>query len=401
MPAAGASRVSRPAASVRSDTRVAAPLPLTLYVHLPWCVRKCPYCDFNSHEARGPVPERAYVDALISDLDLALPELAGRDFATVFFGGGTPSLFAPESVSRLLDYLRQRGRLCAGAEVTLEANPGTADAAHFRGYLDAGVTRLSVGIQSFDDSCLESLGRIHDSGAARRAAQLAAELFDNFNLDLMYCLPGQTPAGAARDIADALRFNPPHLSCYQLTLEPNTVFARYPPPLPGEAAQAAIERRVHAALAAAGYRHYEVSAHARPGRECRHNRHYWEFADYLGIGAGAHSKLTINGSVRREARVRTPESYLRRVHEGRQVADCRILDQDDLLAEFMMNALRLTDGFPVPLVGARTGLSAESWLAPLKRAEERGLLQVSDKHVKPTSLGQRYLNRLTAEFLPA
>jgi len=363
-------------------------------------VRKCPYCDFNSHEPRGPIPERAYVDALLADLDGALPELAGRPFASVFFGGGTPSLFSPESIGRLLEHLRRRCSLAADAEVTLEANPGTADEEHFRGYRDAGVNRLSLGIQSFDDNCLQVLGRIHGADDARRAARLAADVFGNFNLDLMYGLPGQTPAGAARDVTEALRFGPSHLSCYQLTLEPNTVFAKYPPALPDEVAQAAIERSVHDTLAAAGYRQYEVSAHAKPGRECRHNRHYWEFADYLGVGAGAHSKLTAGGSVRREARVRAPEAYLRRTTEGRQVADRRTLEPPDLLAEFMMNALRLTDGFPVALLRARTGLRSASWRLQLERGATRGLLQLNDEQIAATRLGRRYLNQLAAEFLP-
>jgi oxygen-independent coproporphyrinogen-3 oxidase len=388
------------AATVTGDEPVAAVPPLTLYMHLPWCVRKCPYCDFNSHAPRGPIPERAYVDALLADLDRALPELTGRPFATVFIGGGTPSLFSPAAVARLLERLRRDGKLCADAEITLEANPGTADEEHFRGYRDAGVNRLSVGIQSFDDTCLQALGRIHDADDARRAAQLAADTFDNFNLDLMYGLPGQTPTSAARDLSEALSFGPPHLSCYQLTLEPNTVFAKYPPQLPGEAVQAAIERRVHDILAVAGYRHYEVSAHATDGRECRHNRHYWEFADYLGIGAGAHSKLTIGGSVRREARVRSPDGYLGRVAAGRQVAERRKLDATDLVAEFMINALRLRDGFDLALVNERTGLPVASWRPQLERAARRGLLRSTGEHVAPTPLGRRYLNELAAEFLP-
>ena len=383
----------------RSVYRWIEPPPLTLYVHLPWCVRKCPYCDFNSHEPRGPIPERAYVDALITDLDHASLQLVGRPFATVFFGGGTPSLFSPDSIGRLLEHLRRGGRLGADAEVTLEANPGAVDEEHFRGYRDAGVNRLSLGIQSFDDNCLQALGRIHDADDARRAARLAADVFGNFNLDLMYGLPGQTPAGAARDVSEAHRFGAPHLSCYQLTLEPNTVFAKFPPPLPDEGAQAAIEQRVDQTLAAAGYLHYEVSAHARPGRECRHNRHYWEFGDYLGIGAGAHSKLTIDGSVRREARVRAPDGYMGRVADGRQVAERRDLDAADLLAEFMMNALRLRHGFPLALLSERTGLTAASCRAQLVRAAERGLLQLSNDHVTATRLGRRYLNQLTAEFL--
>lgn len=387
-------------AKAGGDQPVVQSPPLTLYVHLPWCIRKCPYCDFNSHELRVPIPEQPYADALLADLEQALPPLGGRPFATVFLGGGTPSLFSPASIDRLLGYLRRGGHLQADAEITLEANPGTADEDHFRGYRDAGVNRLSLGVQSFDDTCLQALGRIHDAGDAFRAAQLTADIFDNFNLDLMYGLPGQTPEGAARDVTAALTFGPAHLSCYQLTLEPNTVFAKYPPALPDEGAQAAIEQQVEDTLEAAGYSHYEVSAHAVPGRECRHNRHYWEFADYLGIGAGAHSKLTVDGGVYREARVRVPESYMHRVGDGRQVAQCRTLDATDLMAEFMMNALRLRNGFPLALLPERTGLNAASWRQRVDQAAARGLLRLTSSHVAPTRFGRRYLNQLAARFLP-
>lgn len=384
---------------MRGRESALVPPPLTLYVHLPWCVRKCPYCDFNSHEPRGRVPERAYLEALLVDLHGALPALGGRPFATVYFGGGTPSLFSPAAIGSVLEALRSAGLLLPDAEITLEANPGTADEEHFRGYRDAGVNRLSLGIQSFQDDALRALGRIHDADDARRAARLAADLFDNVNLDLMYGLPGQTVTAAAADIREAIALAPTHLSCYQLTLEPNTVFASFPPELPAEPAQAAIERGVKDTLAAAGYRHYEVSAHAKPGRECRHNRHYWEFADYLGLGAGAHSKLTSDDTVYREARVRRPGGYMHRVGDGHHLAEVRNLDPADLLAEFMMNALRLRHGFPLALLSERTGLTASSIHEPLERAATRGLLELHDDRVCPTALGRRYLNQLIGEFL--
>lgn len=374
--------------------------PLTLYVHLPWCVRKCPYCDFNSHEVRGVIPEDDYLSALLHDLDSALPLLSGRSFETVFIGGGTPSLFSPRSIAKLLNRLRGLELLQTGAEVTLEANPGAADEGRFRGYRDAGVNRLSVGVQSFDDDCLQALGRIHGAQEARRAAEMAAAHFENFNLDLMYGLPGQTPESAAADAVQAIALGAPHLSCYQLTLEPNTVFAKYPPPLPPEHLQAAIEEGVHEQLAAAGYRHYEVSAHARPERECRHNRHYWEFADYLGIGAGAQSKLTHAGRVWREARVRGPDSYLRRVSSGTHVVESRELPVAQRVAEFMMNALRLSRGFRLDLMGERTGSPEPLYRDKLESIARQGFVDLGDEHVVPTALGRRYLNRALVEFLP-
>lgn len=375
-------------------------MPLTLYVHLPWCVRMCPYCDFNSHEPCGQLPERAYIAALVADLDASLPSLEGRRFATVFFGGGTPSLFAPESIGQLLDHLQARGCLTGDAEITLEANPGAADEAHFRGYREAGVNRLSLGVQSFDAGCLQALGRIHGPEEALRGAASAAEIFDNFNLDLMHGLPGQTVSRAADDVARALDFEPSHLSCYQLTLEPNTVFAKYPPVLPAEPVLEAIEQRMVQELQAAGYRRYEVSAYAREGRECQHNRHYWEFADYLGIGAGAHSKLSCAGRVWREVRVRKPWTYIQRVAAGQQVAERRELMPADRLAEFMMNALRLCDGFSLDLLHSRGGVESAQYAKSMETAARKGLVGLSEGHAMPTELGRRYLNRLVAEFLP-
>jgi putative oxygen-independent coproporphyrinogen III oxidase len=377
----------------------ATPLPLTLYVHLPWCVRKCPYCDFNSHEVRGPVPMDRYVDGLLADLRQAAVALDGRVFESVFIGGGTPSLFPPDAIARLLETLHHGGHLRTDVEITLEANPGTVDESRLRGYRAAGVNRLSLGVQSFDDACLAAIGRIHGGDDARRSAGLAAEIFDNVNLDLMYGLPGQTPAGAAADVDEAASFGAAHLSCYQLTLEPNTVFAKFPPQLPEEDTQDAIETEVCGHATAAGYHRYEVSAYSRPGGECRHNRHYWEFADYLGIGAGAHSKLTMGGITQRETRTRTPDGYLQRVQAGTHVAERRPVARGELVVEFMMNALRLTGGVPAVLLRERVGEPLGAVWQTLDRLVARGWLRLDAGCITPTNRGQRYLNRLLAEFL--
>ncbi len=381
------------------------PPPLSLYVHWPWCVRKCPYCDFNSHESRGGIPEGDYLAALIADLDAALPLLEGRSFVSVFFGGGTPSLMAPATVAALLAACHQRRLLAGDAEVTLEANPGAVEAAKFAGFRAAGVNRLSLGIQSFDDARLAALGRIHSAAEARTAAELALQHFDNVNLDLMYALPQQTLEEARRDIEQAIALRPAHVSAYHLTLEPNTPFHHSPPPLPDDDLAADMQDMVEARLAAAGYEHYETSAFARPGRRCRHNLNYWEFGDYLGIGAGAHSKLTrADGGVTREARPRGPRDYLADPLSRRwqEVAPA------ELPGEFMMNALRLADGFAPALFEQRTGLpfaaieklceavSTRTVLA----ARRDGLLEVDEARIRPTALGRRYLNRLLALFLP-
>ncbi|MGI9329443.1 MAG: radical SAM family heme chaperone HemW [Gammaproteobacteria bacterium] len=373
---------------------------MSLYVHLPWCVRKCPYCDFNSHEPRGEIPEGAYVDAVLADLQQSLPDLEGRQFATVYFGGGTPSLFSPASVGRIIGAVQTAGHLAAGAEVTLEANPGTADADRFLGYRQAGVNRLSVGVQSFDGASLQALGRIHDGDEAHRAVEMAAGCFDNFNLDLMYGLPGQNLTAAEADARAAVASGAPHLSCYQLTLEPNTTFAKFPPALPVEDLQAEIESVVHGQLQAGGYQRYEVSAHGQPGRECQHNRHYWEFGDYLGVGAGAHSKLTLGGQICRQARVRTPQGYMRRSADGDAIAERRRVQDGELLLEFMMNALRLTDGFVLELLAWRTGLDPSVAEPALQRAADLGLLEIRGHHVQASARGQRYLNAAIREFLP-
>jgi len=392
--------VAVPAPRSRSRVALQALPPLSLYVHLPWCVRKCPYCDFNSHELRGEMPEAAYVDALVADLDSALPSVWGRRVYSVFFGGGTPSLFSAAAIERLLSAFRARLPLAADAEITLEANPGTVEAEKFRDFGAAGVNRLSVGIQSFDPRRLAALGRIHDDREARRAVEVARAHFENFNLDLMYALPEQTIGEAEADVAEAIATGAPHLSFYHLTIEPNTVFHKHPPPLPDEDAAAAIHELVAARLAGAGYAHYETSAHARPGLESRHNLNYWRFGDYLGIGAGAHSKVSFADRIVREMRTRSPAEYVRRVAEGTQVAERREVDARELPFEFMMNALRLAEGFEVGTFADRTGLPITVAGKALAAAEAKGLIVRDHLRIRPTDLGRRFLNDLLQLFLP-
>jgi len=392
--------VAVPAPRSRSRVALQALPPLSLYVHLPWCVRKCPYCDFNSHELRGEMPEAAYVDALVADLDSALPSVWGRRVYSVFFGGGTPSLFSAAAIERLLSAFRARLPLAADAEITLEANPGTVEAEKFRDFGAAGVNRLSVGIQSFDPRRLAALGRIHDDREARRAVEVARAHFENFNLDLMYALPEQTIGEAEADVAEAIATGAPHLSFYHLTIEPNTVFHKHPPPLPDEDAAAAIHELVAARLAGAGYAHYETSAHARPGLEARHNLNYWRFGDYLGIGAGAHSKVSFADRIVREMRTRSPAEYVRRVAEGTQVAEQREVDARELPFEFMMNALRLAEGFEVGTFADRTGLPITVAGKALAAAEAKGLIVRDHLRIRPTDLGRRFLNDLLQLFLP-
>lgn len=374
--------------------------PLSLYVHVPWCVRKCPYCDFNSHEVRGAIPERAYVDALIADLETALPLIWGRPVVTVFFGGGTPSLLSPEAIDALLAAFRSRAMVQPEAEVTLEANPGTVEAGRFLGYRQAGVNRLSLGIQSFDDAHLGALGRIHGGAEARRAARLAAEHFSTFNLDLMYGLPGQTLAQALADIEVALEFAPAHLSCYQLTLEPNTRFASEPPAgLPENDLAADMQDAIEARLTRAGYGNYETSAFAHPGHACHHNLNYWHFGDYLGIGAGAHSKLTLHDRVLRQMRWKHPTAYLEQVAQGRPVQEEHAVGARELPCEFLMNALRLEAGFAPALFEARTGQPLAIILPQLQAAAADELLTVGPERIAPTLRGRRFLNVLLERFV--
>ncbi len=376
--------------------------PLSVYVHIPWCVRKCPYCDFNSHAQREAIPEARYLDALTRDLEGALPEVWGREVASVFIGGGTPSLFTPEGIDRLLTTLRTLLRLSPLAEITLEANPGTFEAARFRGYREAGVNRLSLGIQSFNPEHLKALGRIHDEREARAAAEAAIGLFETVNLDLMYALPGQSLEQARADLDTALALGPAHLSAYHLTLEPNTPFAAAPPALPDDDLAADMQAQAEDLLGAAGYEHYETSAFARPGWRCRHNLNYWTFGDYLGLGAGAHGKLSYHDRIERQSRLKHPKAYMDAVFASppSHLADSRVLGRDDRVFEFMMNALRLNEGFDPRLFEARTGLSIAAAERGLATAEHRGLLRRELHNIRPSVTGRRFLNELLQVFLP-
>jgi len=390
---------SSPLAPHSSPQFTALP-PLSLYIHIPWCVRKCPYCDFNSHEIRGQIPEADYVDASIVDLEAALPLIWGRKIYTVFFGGGTPSVFSAAAIERILDAVRARVPLAADAEITLEANPGTAEAEKFRGFRDAGVNRLSLGIQSFNPRHLKALGRIHDDREARAAIEIACANFDNFNLDLMYGLPRQSPEEALADIETALSFAPPHLSVYHLTIEPNTYFYRHPPALPADDSTAQMQQAIEQKLASAGYRHYETSAFVQPGKQSRHNLNYWTFGDYLGIGAGAHSKLSLPGRILRQARHKQPRQYMELAMAGNAIQEQHDVAASDIGFEFMMNALRLDSGFPVALFEERAGLPLTAVLKPLEEAEQRGFITRDHQRVAPTELGRRFLNDLLQVFLP-
>jgi len=373
--------------------------PLSLYIHLPWCVRKCPYCDFSSFESREGVPEEAYVAALLKDLEAALPLVWGRKVVSIFMGGGTPSLFSARTIDTLLTQVRTLLPVEAHAEITLEANPGTAEAQKFADFRAAGVNRLSLGIQSFNPRHLQALGRIHDDREARFAVELALRNFDNVNLDLMYALPEQTMEEALADMREAVSFGPQHISAYHLTLEPNTVFYNQPPSLPDDDMSAAMQEAIEAELAGAGYEHYETSAFARKHKRCKHNLNYWLFGDYLGIGAGAHGKLTLHDRILRQVRHRQPKAYMVRALTGNALEEERPVSPDELPFEFMMNALRLTEGFPVSLFSARTGLSLTAALPMLEEAQRHGLIERDALLIRPTLLGQRFLNELLQLFL--
>lgn len=413
--------------------------PLALYIHIPWCARKCPYCDFNSHEARATLPEERYIAALVADLEPALPRVWGRRVTSVFFGGGTPSLFSARSIDTILAAVRARLALAPDAEITLEANPGTVEAEKFREFRVAGINRLSLGIQSFDPRHLKALGRIHDDREARSAIDIALRNFDNVNLDLMYGLPGQNVAEAESDVDAALGYAPSHLSCYQLTLEPNTYFHRYPPALPDDDTAAAMQEGVEARLAAAGYEHYETSAFAKrgeargegrdkkgergeargergkennpaesasllspfssPASYCRHNLNYWMFGDYLGIGAGAHAKLSFADRIMREMRIKHPERYMEGAERGAPVLEQHEVGAAAVGFEFMMNALRLNGGFPASLFEERAGLPLAAVVRELDAAERRGLIARDHARIAPTPLGRRFLNDLLQIFL--
>ncbi|GGY14520.1 radical SAM family heme chaperone HemW [Paludibacterium paludis] len=376
------------------------PPPLSLYIHFPWCVRKCPYCDFNSHEARNGFDENGYVEALLADLDSALPAIWGRPVRTVFMGGGTPSLFSAGAMDRLLAGVRARVRLDPDAEITLEANPGTFEYEKFKGYREAGINRLSIGIQSFDGRKLKALGRIHDENEACRAVEIALTHFERVNLDIMYALPDQTLDEALADIRRAVGFGVPHVSAYHLTLEPNTLFYRHTPEgLPDEEVAADMQEAIEAELAGAGFLHYETSAFARPGFECRHNLNYWQFGDYLGIGAGAHGKISSHTGIVREMRYKQPAAWLKAVGEGAPVQSSRKVRRDELPFEFMMNLLRLTDGFENRLFHERTGRPLASIARELESAAKQGLIDIGADRMAPTLKGQRFLNDLLTLFL--
>ena len=376
-----------------------APPPLALYVHIPWCVRKCPYCDFNSHEARGDIPEAAYLAALERDLEAALPQVWGRRVQSIFFGGGTPSLLSADALDRLLTTIRTLLPVEPLAEITLEANPGTFETEKFRGFRAAGVNRLSIGIQSFNAKHLQALGRIHNDDEAKRAVDIALTHFENVNLDLMYALPDQRVEEALSDIDTAIAYGVPHVSAYHLTLEPNTLFHAHPPKLPDDDTAATMQAEIEARLTAAGYLHYETSAFAKKHHECLHNLNYWHFGDYLGIGAGAHSKLTAQDRITRRMCYKQPKAYMEHALTGQAVQEQHDIDASELGFEFMMNALRLNAGFPLTLFQIRTGLPLTLVERPLREAETRGLITRDFTHIRPTPLGQRFLNDLLQLFL--
>lgn len=375
--------------------------PLSLYVHLPWCVRKCPYCDFNSHALKTSLPEREYVDALLRDLDLDLPRVSGRRIETVFFGGGTPSLFSPQAIARLLEETRRRIAFAADIEITLEANPGTVEHGRFAEYKAAGITRLSIGVQSFDPQQLNKLGRIHSADEAVRAAEEAhAAGLDNFNLDLMYGLPGQALEQAEEDVRKAIALSPAHLSHYQLTLEPNTLFYVQPPPLPEEDAVWSMQQTCQSLLDDHGYAQYEISAYARPGRRCRHNLNYWRFGDYLGIGAGAHGKLTDPEGTRwRIWKVKHPASYLRDAGSHAGIGGIDAVNPTELAFEFMLNRLRLMEGFTESEFKTASGQDFDTVHPPVERAVALGLMANTGDMWRVTGRGHTFLNELQQLFL--
>ncbi len=376
--------------------------PLSLYVHMPWCLKKCPYCDFNSHEIRtGEMPERAYLAALVADLESALPLVWGRSISSIFIGGGTPSLFSPDAIDRLLGDIRSRLQLEPDCETTLEANPGTFEKDRFRAFRQAGVTRLSVGVQSFNDEHLQALGRIHDRQQAIAAVEEASTAFDTFNIDLMYALPGQTMPQLEQDMVQALALMPPHLSVYHLTIEPNTYFAKFPPRVPDDDAAYAMLDRITEMTAGAGMDRYEVSAYARRGHRCRHNLNYWQYGDYLGIGAGAHSKLSFPHRIVRQVRFREPRLYMDKARAGNALTQDNEVARDDLPFEFMLNALRLRDGFAMAQFSERTGLPITAIEQPLQEAQRKGLIERDRVRVRPTERGFDFLSDLQELFLPS
>ena len=385
--------------------QLAALPPLSLYIHLPWCLRKCPYCDFNSHELRpadsvaGELPEQRYINALMADLEAAVPLVWGRTVHSIFIGGGTPSLFSPQAIDQLLSGVRARLRLESDCEITLEANPGTFEKDRFRAFRSAGVTRLSIGVQSFNDAHLKTLGRVHNGAQAIAAVEEAAQAFDTFNLDIMYALPGQTLSNMEQDMQTAIALQPPHISIYHLTIEPNTYFAKFPPAIPEDDIAYEMLDRITEMTTAAGMARYEISAYAKPGHGCFHNTNYWQFGDYLGIGAGAHSKLSFPHRVVRQVRWREPKLYMDNALAGNALSQDEDVKRADLPFEYMLNALRLRDGFLLQDFVARTGLPLTSIEEGLQQAEQKGLITRDMVRVRPTERGFDFLSDLQGLFL--
>jgi oxygen-independent coproporphyrinogen-3 oxidase len=379
------------------------PPSLSLYIHIPWCVKKCPYCDFNSHEHKETQNftdlESMYVDALIKDLEYSLPKIWGRKIQSIFFGGGTPSLFSGKAIHKILGQVRALTPILYDAEITLEANPGAIDSNHFEAYKEAGVTRVSLGIQSFNDVHLKALGRIHDSNEAKKGIEIAMRHFDEVNLDLMYALPQQTLDEAIDDAKTATSFNTQHLSFYHLTIEPNTFFFKHPPKLPLDDESAVMQETIETILNEHGYQHYETSAFAKPKSECQHNLNYWQFGDYLGIGAGAHSKLTFHDKMTRDSRYKNPKQYMEKISTQNMIESETIIHENDLAFEFMMNHLRLIDGFSIQSFEEKTGLNISAIDKELKAAIDKKLISMDHGMIRPTLLGQRFLNDLLSIFL--
>lgn len=389
------------AKAANTDTLFKTLPPLSLYIHVPWCIRKCPYCDFNSHEASGLIPEDRYLDALQADIEQALPDVWGRQVHTVFIGGGTPSLLSASAVDRLMAMLRSHFNLWPDAEVTLEANPGAAEAGRFKSYAQSGINRLSLGIQTFNDAQLKQIGRVHDGNQARQAIEMAMSAVNRVNLDLMFALPGQSFHDAMDDAREALSFGTEHLSIYQLTLEPNTVFAKFPPELPDEDIAVQMEEGIESLLAEHDFERYEVSAFARPGARAKHNVNYWKFGDYLGLGPGAHGKVTFPDRIQREVRLRNPESWMHAslLRNGSQRSESRQVVRSDFAFEFMLNALRLREGVPLELLFERTGLSHADVSSKLALARQKKLLTADPTRLQATDTGWRFLNELQTIFL--
>ncbi len=375
--------------------------PLSIYIHVPWCIRKCPYCDFNSHEAKGDIPEERYLAALQADIEQALPDVWGRQVHTVFIGGGTPSLLSASAIDRLMGMLRAHFNLWPDAEVTLEANPGAAEAGRLKSYAESGINRISLGIQTFDDGQLQKLGRVHNGTQARNAIEMAMAAVERVNLDLMFALSGQSLEACMLDAREALSFGTEHLSIYQLTLEPNTIFAKFPPPLPDDDLAVSMEEGIESLLSEAGFDRYEVSAFARHGARARHNINYWQFGDYLGLGPGAHGKVSFPDRIQREVRLRNPESWMQAsvLRNGSQLSEKKIVTREDLPFEFMLNALRLREGVALDLFNERTGLSYGDLAERLALARQKKLLTADPSRLQATDTGWRFLNELQSIFL--